>query len=1333
MRWLKRISSIILAGCMTIVLLPQYAFGTAEPASLPEIKYFNDFSENKTNFAGATGYLTLKDSGDELYGQSLEITPVKELSFINVSTPMTDSKDYSLSFELKAGQTDHPLNIFTQESGSVRVAAMNYDVKGNLVINSKAGSFTNASGNYSSNTNLYPVYVGTEWTNVTMHFHPAGYNTTIDWYINGEFIVTSVASNVTAGKEFTGGMSTLHFGTTQSGTGISDTAVTYDGDEYFLVDNYKIEYLDDEFAYARLNTEVGTSTTVLPVTFSESLDAEITTDDVEIINTENGGKINISNITGSSDRFGRVNIEIDEALEAYTEYCICFTGNIKADSGRKLFSNRLYFTPAGVLSVECPEITKSILNTDGDCEDLPLGELEGLNPVGNWAKYLICDWKYDISAVNIGTDDMPNTAIKFSPDHTSTQFMRMETTGKEGAAFIPDTQEETIVWSADLMRKELTRSYPLTFIMGKNGFGSAGVAYFFFDSYGNFVFLNGSGDWWSTDDKDVANGEVYSSKQTAYQAGIKAEDWVNVTAVINSKNETVTYFVNKEYAGTANWPSNRKGQGYNYFSGMRIEPTGYQDGRTMYFDNYKLGYSGASSNNKVVSFRLADRFGNTYGPLDDSVSLDVRRLEVEFSTDIGTVDETMFTLTDTEGTSVALSDVYAAGKKAILTVDECLTKNMQYTLNVDGVKTSDGEEIRGYENKFKTTNNGEFIITGFVIEDSDGNTVSDISDISAGDSLFLNVSALNTTDEIVYLNAGLTAYNNAVLSADKLSEIEVDANSRDTVVNIEITIEDTENLYIIATLTDKGKKPIMPSIELGNMTIDAKDDWTISFEDTTEANKKVYAEISSPSGSIPNIVYRGQVLSGEDGKFTVFVRLFDDPEVENDAKSGMYQMFRVDEDGNAGTMSVRFVNLNETEKIIEEINNASQNQDEDSAIDAICNILKDQSNRDALGITEDNIEETELKDVSGLVYNYTKENLVSAADAITVINKAFCITKIISGNIENLFENADVLELDTSEIADFYEKSYVTEKLRKAVTKQLVGTDVHEFSEFYEKLTERFVLAVVENPDGEDNLIEIMKEFHDKIGITSNGNIKAYRAVMYNSYNSYTELKEAFETANSTSGNGSSGGGHSSSGGGSGISSAVTVPSENGNNENLQIPYPIFSDIEGVPWASDAITRLAEMQIINGKGDYKFCPDDMVTRAELAKMIVMAFEYDIESDSEAGFIDVPDWARDYVNIAFSNGVINGYDENRFGGNDFITRQDMATMIYRAAVNSGMEFVAESSNVFSDSAEIEDYAKEAVHALYNTGIVNGVGNGAFAPLLNATRAEAAKIIYNTIIL
>ncbi len=198
-------------------------------------------------------------------------------------------------------------------------------------------------------------------------------------------------------------------------------------------------------------------------------------------------------------------------------------------------------------------------------------------------------------------------------------------------------------------------------------------------------------------------------------------------------------------------------------------------------------------------------------------------------------------------------------------------------------------------------------------------------------------------------------------------------------------------------------------------------------------------------------------------------------------------------------------------------------------------------------------------------------------------------------------------------------------------------------------------------PDGIDNVKELIQEFSgtDEIGTGKTGKDSAYRAVMNNTYGSYTELKLAFDTANadgsgSGSGDGAGGGGGSSAGSNKANVGEMTINSgtDTQDNEHLKIPLPIFLDIEGVPWAKDAITYLAEKKILNGKGNYRFCPDDRITREELTKIIVLAFEYDSSNSANSGFADISDWAKKYVDCAFENGIVKGLGNKVFGAKDY---------------------------------------------------------------------------------
>ena len=166
-------------------------------------------------------------------------------------------------------------------------------------------------------------------------------------------------------------------------------------------------------------------------------------------------------------------------------------------------------------------------------------------------------------------------------------------------------------------------------------------------------------------------------------------------------------------------------------------------------------------------------------------------------------------------------------------------------------------------------------------------------------------------------------------------------------------------------------------------------------------------------------------------------------------------------------------------------------------------------------------------------------------------------------------------------------------------------------------------------------------------------------------------------------------------------------------------------------WAREAINRLAEMGVVSGKGDGKFAPADNIKREEFVQMIVKAFDLQA-GDSEPDFDDVNenDWYFGSVKTAYSLGIVSGISDSEFGTGRFITRQDMAAIIFRTAQKLGKSIgeYPDGAEPFADDTDISDYAKEAVYILRNGKIINGMGDNRFEPRSNATRAQAAVIIY-----
>ncbi|QHW33615.1 hypothetical protein GZH47_24330 [Paenibacillus rhizovicinus] len=173
-----------------------------------------------------------------------------------------------------------------------------------------------------------------------------------------------------------------------------------------------------------------------------------------------------------------------------------------------------------------------------------------------------------------------------------------------------------------------------------------------------------------------------------------------------------------------------------------------------------------------------------------------------------------------------------------------------------------------------------------------------------------------------------------------------------------------------------------------------------------------------------------------------------------------------------------------------------------------------------------------------------------------------------------------------------------------------------------------------------------------------------------------------------------------------------------------------FQDVNNVPWAAESIQALEARGIVAGVAAGTFAPNHPVTRAEFIQMLMNAL--DLNSDTATStFTDAKEGAWYYRAIASAQqlGIVSGKADGSYGINDAISRQEMAAMLYRAAAKANIKLQNTVDEIkFADDASIKDYAAPAIKALQQAGIVSGMGNGTFAPAGNATRAQAAVIIY-----
>ncbi|HHV19190.1 MAG TPA: S-layer homology domain-containing protein, partial [Thermoanaerobacterales bacterium] len=172
-----------------------------------------------------------------------------------------------------------------------------------------------------------------------------------------------------------------------------------------------------------------------------------------------------------------------------------------------------------------------------------------------------------------------------------------------------------------------------------------------------------------------------------------------------------------------------------------------------------------------------------------------------------------------------------------------------------------------------------------------------------------------------------------------------------------------------------------------------------------------------------------------------------------------------------------------------------------------------------------------------------------------------------------------------------------------------------------------------------------------------------------------------------------------------------------------------FADIR-YHWAKNFIESMASKHILDGKAQDKFAPEDSMTRAEFAKVIVQTLNLDIKT-YRGIFEDIStgDWFADYVQTAFDNNLIQGKVAGKlFDPNGRITRQEMMTIIGRAMGEKAIRDANSILGYYKDADKVADFAKDFVALLIEKQLVGGYPDMTLRPEASISRAEAAKIIY-----
>lgn len=200
---------------------------------------------------------------------------------------------------------------------------------------------------------------------------------------------------------------------------------------------------------------------------------------------------------------------------------------------------------------------------------------------------------------------------------------------------------------------------------------------------------------------------------------------------------------------------------------------------------------------------------------------------------------------------------------------------------------------------------------------------------------------------------------------------------------------------------------------------------------------------------------------------------------------------------------------------------------------------------------------------------------------------------------------------------------------------------------------------------------------------------------------------------------------------GCGLTMTVTLPSLE-EQCGASCPSAKFEDVPPVgDWAHKGIDFALKNGLFHGVSETRFAPGDPMTRAML---VTVLWRYaGSPRIGESSFADVKEgeWYAQAVAWASETGVVTGVGNNRFAPMGNITREQLATILYRYCKAEGLDTEGSADlEGFPDEAQVSSYAREALSWAVARGLVNGVqsqGISYLKPQGSATRAQTATIL------
>lgn len=541
-------------------------------------------------------------------------------------------------------------------------------------------------------------------------------------------------------------------------------------------------------------------------------------------------------------------------------------------------------------------------------------------------------------------------------------------------------------------------------------------------------------------------------------------------------------------------------------------------------------------------------------------------------------------------------------------------------------------------------------------------------------------------------------------------------------LNDPIVNGDTSEVYITGT-ADRGAKVLLTVVNKGESIADVE-------------------ELSSMGEKLQRIIQLFQVFAGEDGNFEIsFI-------MSEDKASGDYE-FRVSDGSGSADSTYSFYNKAEVTELIKraeeirkrEINPDNAQADKKVKADELKAMLTEAVTKTLLGLEGEFYGGKTLEELDDAVFM----GVANASETITGSAKLRELLKVYQAlNLINSAGNTEEIKKLFSECEEVIKWKENTayplfkdnEAIQKLVYKALAEEDnLKSLNEVTDLAQGVALLGAVNSCRNWSELRNLYKKYSDLLHIdgipTDVDFANTSEKIPFADIAAFEKaLQNEIDAPDKKQPSPSPGGG----GTGSSSSTKLTVVDAPGfvNSSSLfdeKLTHP-FTDLVGYEWAEDAICKLYNEGIVNGKTPSTFDPAANVTREEFVKLLMSMLKINITMDT-SHFEDVDNgmWYTGYVETAYKAKVINGISPNLFGVGQFITRQDMVVMVYNVARSYISNDKTKSKNAFFDEESIASYALTAVKEVHRVDLVKGTTNETFEPRNYCQRAEAAQIIYN----